>query len=99
MEQEKSFPARLSLNKLLSKNGSGKEIRHYEVDISDSGIEYSAGDVINVLQVNNSTLVSLIIERLDIDPSHIPNGKEQSLEVLLTSYYEISTRKKISHLS
>ena len=94
------FPARLSLNKLLSKNGSGKEIRHYEVDISDSGIEYSAGDVINVLPVNNSTLVSLIIERLDIDPSHIPNGKEQSLEVLLTSYYEISTpgKKLVTYL-
>ena len=94
------FPARLSLNKLLSKNGSGKEIRHYEVDISDSGIEYSAGDVINVLPVNNSTLVSLIIERLDIDPSYIPNGKEQSLEVLLTSYYEISTpgKKLVTYL-
>ena len=94
------FPARLSLNKLLSKNGSGKEIRHYEVDISDSGIEYSAGDVINVLPVNNSTLVSLIIERLDIDPSRIPNGKEQSLEVLLTSYYEISTpgKKLVTYL-
>ena len=94
------FPARLSLNKLLSKNGSGKEIRHYEVDISDSGIEYSAGDVINVLPVNNSTLVSLIIERLDIDPSFIPNGKEQSLEVLLTSYYEISTpgKKLVTYL-
>jgi len=94
------FPARLSLNKLLSKNGSGKEIRHYEVDISDSGIEYSAGDVINVLPVNNSTLVSLIIERLDIDPSHNPNGKEQSLEVLLTSYYEISTpgKKLVTYL-
>ena len=84
----------------MSKNGSGKEIRHYEVDISDSGIEYSAGDVINVLPVNNSTLVSLIIERLDIDPSHIPNGKEQSLEVLLTSYYEISTpgKKLVTYL-
>ena len=94
------FPARLSLNKLLSKNGSGKEIRHYEVDISDSGIEYSAGDVINVLPVNNSTLVSLIIERLDIDPSFIPNGKEQSLEVLLTSYYEIATpgKKLVTYL-
>ena len=94
------FPARLSLNKLLSKNGSGKEIRHYEVDISDSGIEYSAGDVINVLPINNSKLVSLIIERLDIDPSYIPNGKEQSLEVLLTSYYEISTpgKKLVTYL-
>ena len=94
------FPARLSVNKLLSKNGSGKEIRHYEVDISDSGIEYSAGDVINVLPVNNSTLVSLIIERLDIDPSYIPNGKEQSLEVLFTSYYEISTpgKKLVTYL-
>lgn len=94
------FPARLSLNKLLSKNGSGKEIRHYEVDISDSGIEYSAGDVINVLPINNSKLVSLIIERLDIDPSYIPDGKEQSLEILLTSYYEISTpgKKLVTYL-
>jgi len=94
------FPARISLNKLLSKNGSGKEIRHYEVDISDSGIDYNAGDVINVLPVNNSELVSLIIERLDIDPSYIPNGKEQSLEVLLTSHYEISTpgKKLVTYL-
>ena len=88
------FPAVLSTNKLLSKSGSGKEIRHFEVDISDSGIQYEAGDVINIIPVNAPDLVQSIITRLGVKSSFIPENKNQSIESLFTSSYEISTPSK-----
>ena len=88
------FSAVLSTNKLLSKSGSGKEIRHFEVDISDSGIQYEAGDVINIIPVNAPDLVQSIITRLGVKSSFIPENKNQSIESLFTSSYEISTPSK-----
>ena len=88
------FSAVLSTNKLLSKSGSGKEIRHFEVDIADSGIQYEAGDVINIIPVNAPDLVQSIITRLGVKSSFIPENKNESIESLFTSSYEISTPSK-----
>ena len=88
------FTAVLSTNRLLSKVGSSKEIRHFEVDLSDSGILYEAGDVINILPINSPELVESIITRLGVESSFVPKGKSESIEALLTSNYEISTPSK-----
>ena len=50
------YPSTLSKNILLSKESSGKEIRHYEFDLGDSGISYEAGDALNVMPVNDEEL-------------------------------------------
>ena len=64
---ENPYPSTLSKNILLSKESSGKEIRHYEFDLGDSGISYEAGDALNVMPVNDEELVKGILVRLNIE--------------------------------
>jgi sulfite reductase alpha subunit-like flavoprotein len=45
----------------LSSPDSSKEIRHYEISITGSGLSYEAGDALNVIPVNCPELVTDII--------------------------------------
>ena len=56
--------AEISKNKVLSGSGSTKEIRHYEIELEDSGITYEVGDTLNVIPQNNQKLVNLILKQL-----------------------------------
>jgi len=58
------FPAKLLKNVLLNKPGSGKEVRHYEIALNGSGLNYEAGDALGVVPVNCSELVDDVIAAL-----------------------------------
>lgn len=83
------YPSRLAVNRRLSGSASAKEIRHYEFDLGDSGLDYEAGDALGVMPVNDPALVSLLLARLGADPQ-TPAG-EMSLETALAQKFEIST--------
>jgi len=85
------YPAKVSVNKLLSGPSSGKEIRHYEIDLADSGLIYETGDALNVMPVNDGVLVKKLTERLSVDGDIVLEGQEKSIVDLLTYQYEIST--------
>ena len=85
------YPAKVSVNKLLSGPSSGKEIRHYEIDLADSGLTYETGDALNVMPVNDGVLVKKLTERLSVDGDIVLEGQEKSIVDLLTYQYEIST--------
>ena len=85
------YPATLAVNYLLSGELSGKEIRHYEFDLEDSGLVYETGDALNVMPVNDDKLVAKILERLLVSGDIILEGQEKSLTELLTFQYEVST--------
>ena len=85
------YPATLAVNHLLSGELSGKEIRHYEFDLGDSGLVYDTGDALNVMPVNDDKLVAKIIERLLVSGDTILEDQEKSLTELLTFQYEIAT--------
>tara|TARA_B110000008_G_scaffold75251_1_gene76460 strand:- start:57 stop:1799 length:1743 start_codon:yes stop_codon:yes gene_type:complete len=85
------YPAKLSVNRLLSGPSSGKEIRHYEFDLADSGLTYETGDALNVMPVNDVALVKKLTERLSVSTDTVLDGQEQSIGDLLTYQYEIST--------
>ncbi|MFZ2529222.1 MAG: sulfite reductase subunit alpha [Rhodococcus sp. (in: high G+C Gram-positive bacteria)] len=84
------FPATVTVNRLLSGGGSGKEIRHYEFDLAESGLEYEAGDALNVVPVNDSELVQHLLKVLRLDGTVVPAGHERTLTDLLTHNYEIT---------
>lgn len=84
------FPATVTVNRLLSGDGSGKEIRHYEFDLAGSGLEYEAGDALNVVPVNDSALVQQLLDVLHLDGTVVPAGHERTLTDLLTHNYEIT---------
>ena len=51
------YPAKLITNRLLNTEGSGKEVRHFEIDLGDSGLTYEAGDALGVMPSNCPALV------------------------------------------
>ncbi|NHK26848.1 sulfite reductase subunit alpha [Parvularcula flava] len=79
----------LATNRLLSAEGSAKEIRHFEFALGDSEIEYEAGDALGVMPVNDPELVEATIKRLGYNPD-ADAGDGKSLREALTTDYEIS---------
>ena len=88
------FFAEISANKILSGKSSNKEIRHYEIELSDSGISYEVGDTLSVLPLNDKKLVELIIKRLGVNKSYRPNTFKNTLQFLLLNNFEISSPNK-----
>lgn len=86
------FVAELALNRLLSGPGSDKEIRHFEFDLADSGIEYEAGDALAVIPENDPALVEAIAEHFRVSPDTLVG--DRPLGELLGRRYEISAPSK-----
>ncbi|MDG0969736.1 MAG: sulfite reductase subunit alpha [Porticoccaceae bacterium] len=85
------YPAVLKVNSLLSGKSSAKEIRHYEFDLSNSGITYETGDALNVMPVNDKRLVEALLKRLSVSGELMVEGHDRTLSELLTYQFEIST--------
>ncbi len=62
--KDNPFPARLAENRRLSKAGSGKDTRHFVVNLAGSGLRYKAGDSLGVFPTNRADLVAEILTRL-----------------------------------
>ncbi|MCX3309662.1 sulfite reductase subunit alpha [Pantoea vagans] len=84
------YAAALITNKRLSGEQSAKDIRHFEFDLSDSGLKYEAGDALGVIPVNEPSLVSLLLTQLNADYQTPVPGFDRSLGDLLTYQFEIS---------
>ncbi|WP_272913807.1 sulfite reductase subunit alpha [Rhodococcus sp. JG-3] len=85
------YRAQVSSNRLLSGPTSAKEVRHFSIDLGDSGITYEAGDGFGVKPVNDAALVSAVIDRLGVPADtavHTKSG-EITLAQALTTEYEI----------
>ncbi|MCX2714795.1 diflavin oxidoreductase [Mycolicibacterium sp. J2] len=90
-ERHEVVEAEVAVNRLLTAAGSGKEVRHYEVDLAGSGMAYQAGDSLAVHAVNDPALVSSILSELGVGPDHSVPDHDEPLGVLLTERLEIRT--------
>ncbi|MEM6052682.1 sulfite reductase subunit alpha [Erwinia sp. P7711] len=88
--KQNPYAAALITNKRLSGANSGKDIRHFEFDLTDSGLKYEAGDALGVIPVNDPSLVSLLLKQLNSDYETPVSGFDRSLGDLLTYQFEIS---------
>ncbi len=87
------FPARLLANRLLNADGSGKEVRHYEISLAGSGLSYEVGDALGVVPANCSELVGELLAVLGCDGEEAvktPDGSETSLRLVLAQHYDIT---------
>ena len=87
------FPAKLLTNRCLSAEGSGKEVRHYEISLAGSGLAYEAGDALGVVPANCPALVDELLHTLNCDGEEAvptPDGQEDSLRIALERHYEIT---------
>jgi sulfite reductase (NADPH) flavoprotein alpha-component len=65
----------------LNKDGSEKETWHIEFDLSESGLNYEAGDSLGVFPTNDLALVEAVIEALRA-PAEFPIGGRSLRDVL-----------------
>ena len=87
------FPARLLTNRLLNAEGSGKEVRHYEISLAGSGLSYEVGDALGVVPANCNELVGAILTALGCDGEEAvktPDGSETSLRLALAQHSDIT---------
>lgn len=86
------FPARLLTNQKITGKHSQKDVRHIELDLSDSGLTYQAGDALGVWFENDPALVAEILSVLSLSGEEIIelNGQSISLAEALGKKVEIT---------
>ncbi len=88
-DKKNPFLACLRENRLLSKEGSIKDTRHFVVDIAGSGLVYTCGDSLGVYPTNNSECVQELLDALGASGEEmvrLPKDEE-----------DISLREALSH--
>ncbi|MBN47645.1 MULTISPECIES: assimilatory sulfite reductase (NADPH) flavoprotein subunit [unclassified Methylophaga] len=66
-DRKNPFPAPLLENQILSGRGSRKEVRHIEISLEGSGLQYQPGDALGVYPQNDPVLVAMLIDALEFD--------------------------------
>ena len=86
------FPARLLRNVRLTRDGSDKEVRHYELGLGGSGLTYEVGDALGVVPANCPELVDEWLRTLGWrgDEPVTAGGSSVPLREALTRYYDIT---------
>jgi sulfite reductase (NADPH) flavoprotein alpha-component len=84
-----AFQARVLRNKVLTGPSSTKEVRHIELDIAGSEIQYTPGDSISIQPVNDPALMAAMLARFGLRPGDDANGK--TLEFRMLHEWEIRT--------
>src|SRR6185436_15835898 len=58
------FPGKLTVNRSLCGEGTEKDTRHFEIDLTGWGLNYEVGDSMTVWPTNDPVLADEIIQRL-----------------------------------
>ncbi|SDY08197.1 sulfite reductase (NADPH) flavoprotein alpha-component [Salimicrobium album] len=92
------FRAEILENINLNGRGSNKEIRHIELDLEGSGLDYEPGDSIGILPENEETLTDELIQEMGWDGGTsvtiTKDGEIRSVREALLSVYETTVLTK-----
>ena len=79
------FPAKVAVNRSLCGEGSEKDTRHFELDLTGWGLNYDVGDSMTVWPTNDPALVDEIITKIGAKGDETvkgPAGEKPLREVL-----------------
>src|SRR3954464_15869327 len=79
------FPGKLTVNRSLCGEGSEKDTRHFEIDLTGWGLNYEVGDSMTVWPTNDSKLVDQILKAICAtgeEPVKGPKGETTLREAL-----------------
>lgn len=99
--KQNPYTATLLTSQKITGRDSGKDVRHIEIDLADSGLTYQPGDALGVWYENSAQLANVVaaavglsgVESVEVD------GESLSLHSALVSKYEITGRIRSSSLS
>ncbi|MFZ1219339.1 MAG: sulfite reductase subunit alpha [Chthoniobacterales bacterium] len=80
------FPGKLTVNRSLCGEGTDKDTRHFEIDLTDWGLNYEVGDSMTVWPTNDPALVDEVIKAICAngdEPVKGPKGETTLREALL----------------
>ncbi|MEX1201100.1 MAG: assimilatory sulfite reductase (NADPH) flavoprotein subunit [Methylophaga sp.] len=83
-DRKHPFPAPLLENQLLSGRGSTKQVRHIEISLEGSGLQYQPGDALGIYPQNDPALVRLLIDALGFD-AEMPVDLGEQTETLTSA--------------
>jgi sulfite reductase (NADPH) flavoprotein alpha-component len=84
--RQNPFPAKIVVNRSLCGEGSKKDTRHFEIDLTGWGLNYEVGDSMTVWPTNDPALVDELIKTIGArgdEEVKGPNGPKTLREVLL----------------
>lgn len=86
------FLAAVNLNQKITGRDSAKDVRHIELDLSDSGLRYQPGDTLGVWFRNSEALAEEILGYLKIAPNHEIEYHDQRLtmKTILLEHVELT---------
>ncbi|WP_432460886.1 assimilatory sulfite reductase (NADPH) flavoprotein subunit [Agarivorans sp. QJM3NY_25] len=86
------YTAELLVSQKITGRDSAKDVRHVEIDLAESGLQYQAGDALGVWFENDPQLVEQILTRLVLsaDEEVSIDGQPLALAKALTSKLEIT---------
>ncbi|URL06080.1 assimilatory sulfite reductase (NADPH) flavoprotein subunit [Avibacterium sp. 21-595] len=79
--KENPFSASLITNQRLTDSRSAKDVRHLELDLSGSGLDYQAGDALGVYFENDPDLVAEILAAVGVEGDAEVTLKEKTLSI------------------
>jgi sulfite reductase (NADPH) flavoprotein alpha-component len=91
-DRKNPFPSRLLRNLTLTRAGSAKDVRHFELGLAGSGLSYEVGDALGVYANNCPALVGEILQVLGCDGEEaVPaGGRELPLRLALTQHFDVT---------
>jgi len=77
--REQPFAAELLVNQRITSARSGKDVRHIELSLEGSGLQYAPGDALGVSPRNPDALVDAVLDTLRLDGDSVVAHAEQTL--------------------
>jgi len=91
-KKDKPFSANIIINQKITSRSSLKDIRHIELDISNSGLKYKPGDALGVWYENDSMLIKELIELIGLKEKEKVqvDGKSMVLSEALRKKFDLT---------
>ncbi len=91
--KQNPYTATLLASQKITGRDSGKDVRHIEIDLEDSGLTYQPGDALGVWFENSLELVTAVLKQVGLTgEEHIEvDGESISLQKALIEKYEITS--------
>lgn len=95
--RDNPFIATVNVNQKITSRDSDRDIRHIELDLSDSNLHYQPGDAVGVWYQNSNELVEeiLSITQLAGETPVEYHGQQIALKTVLTEYVELTQNTPI----